>query len=85
MSTWRENAAPVISKVIQANPEADEKTLRKLISAAYPFGQRAYHPYKIWLSEVKKQLAARFHKSTFNGKKLEMRRAGQLSLIEETR
>jgi hypothetical protein len=23
--------------------------------AAYPFGERKYHPYKIWLSEIRRQ------------------------------
>ena len=55
--SWRTSAARVISKVIEDNPNVvDEKELRKLISAEYPFGERAMHPYKIWLSEVKYQL-----------------------------
>ncbi len=29
----------------------DEPALLKLIDAAYPFGQRAMHPYKCWLKE----------------------------------
>ena len=56
-SRWRNIAAPIIAKVIADNPDDDDKTLRRKISKEYPFGERAYHPYKIWLSEVKNQLA----------------------------
>ncbi len=31
----------------------DHKTVLKAISKAYPFGQRKYHPYKVWCSEVR--------------------------------
>ncbi len=54
--SWRNSAANVICECIKANPDADEATLRKIISAAYPFGPRMYHPYKIWLDEVKRQM-----------------------------
>jgi len=30
--------------------------LYKKISEAYPFGERKYHPYKIWLDEVHKAI-----------------------------
>lgn len=61
MPNWRSHAAEIISKIIGARVprrmSAEElKSLRKEISDAYPFGQRAMHPYKIWCSEVKNQL-----------------------------
>lgn len=56
MATWRNQAASVISDVIRQNPNMEQKKLRKLISAAYPFGERKYHPYKIWRDEVNRQL-----------------------------
>lgn len=56
MATWRDRAATVISDVIRKNPGMEQKELRKLISAAYPFGERKYHPYKIWCDEVNRQL-----------------------------
>ena len=59
-SRWRPHAATVIFKVITDNPGLDEKAMRKKISAEYPFGERDYHPYKIWLSEVKNQLGIHF-------------------------
>lgn len=56
MATWREQAAPIIAAIIEKQGRADMKALKKAISDAYPFGQRDYHPYKIWCSEVKRQL-----------------------------
>lgn len=65
-SQWRPYAARVISKVIKDNEDKDEKTIRKAISEAYPFGQRAMHPYKIWLDEIKIQLGKKRRKPVFN-------------------
>ncbi|MEZ4865332.1 MAG: hypothetical protein R3C14_28745 [Caldilineaceae bacterium] len=42
--------------MIADNPGVEGAALRALISQAYPFGERRYHPYKIWLSEVKRVL-----------------------------
>ena len=53
--TWRDAAKPVIQKALQ-EAEAqglDAEATHKYVNAAYPFGQRAYHPYKILLSELK--------------------------------
>ena len=57
--TWRQIAAAHIANVVQENPDADERELRKLISDAYPFGERAYYPYKAWLAAVKDFLGKR--------------------------
>ncbi len=57
-SRWRNHARPIIAKVIAANPGMEEKALRKLISAEYPFGAREHHPYKIWCDEVSRQLGS---------------------------
>ncbi len=51
-SRWRQTANKVIAKVVKENPGLPEEELRKKISDAYPFGERAYHPYAIWLSAV---------------------------------
>jgi hypothetical protein len=55
--SWRDHARPIIASVIAAYEGTEEKTLRKLISAEYPFGDRSNHPYKNWCDEVKRQLA----------------------------
>jgi hypothetical protein len=53
--TWREQARQVIAEVIATAPNhPDAKDLRDVIrsiDAAYPFGERDYWPYKVWLSE----------------------------------
>ncbi len=56
MSYWRKQAAPIIRRVIEEVGCDDERVLRKALAEAYPFGPKAYHPYKIWLDEIKKQL-----------------------------
>lgn len=53
---WRVKAATVIARVIREVGTDDPKALRKAISKAYPFGRREQWPYKVWLSEVKRQL-----------------------------
>lgn len=61
-SHWRTHAEKVIRDVLKANPDATLKELRTLLREAYPFGPRAMHPYKIWCSEVRAQLAEKFGK-----------------------
>ena len=56
MSNWRERLAPIIARVIEDVGTKDEKTLRRALRRAFPAGERKYHPYKIWLSEIKRQL-----------------------------
>ncbi len=51
-SPWRKHANQVIARVVADNPGLSEMELRKKLSAAYPFGERKYHPYQIWLSAV---------------------------------
>lgn len=55
--TWRKRAAPIIHQVIQENLDKPLIEIRKALRAAYPWGERKLHPYRIWCDEVKKQLA----------------------------
>jgi len=55
-TTWRERAQRVIAEVRAAHPDAAGDELRRLLRDAYPFGQRQYHPYKIWCDEVRRAL-----------------------------
>jgi len=55
MSTWREDAAPIIHKVLTETAGKSETEVKAALKAAYPFGQRSLHPYKIWLDEIKRQ------------------------------
>lgn len=54
--TWRDRARPIIADVIAEVGRDDMKNLRAALREAYPFGERKYYPYKIWLSEIKRQL-----------------------------
>jgi hypothetical protein len=49
---WRERARPVIARVIKEVGLDDMKALRKALRDAYPFGEKAYFPYKVWLDEI---------------------------------
>ena len=63
--SWREAASPIIQRVIQNCHKMgirDEKKIRAYLSKAYPFGERKYWPYKVWLDEIKCQL----HPETVN-------------------
>lgn len=54
---WRRSAQAVIAPILTAHLKAGGKgdaELKKKLNAAYPFGQRLYYPYKVWLSEVRK-------------------------------
>lgn len=54
-SNWRKYARKVIYKVLEETNGQTEKEITKALREAYPFGERARHPYKIWLDEIKVQ------------------------------
>lgn len=56
MNYWAEVSINVINQIYRENQDKDKKSIVKLIDAAYPFGNRANHPYKIWLQERKRLL-----------------------------
>jgi hypothetical protein len=59
MSAWRKEAAAVIREAHKTVPEgATLKERAAIIDAAYPFGPRQYHPYKMWLKERAEYLRA---------------------------
>lgn len=55
MASWRERAQPVIAAVLAETAGQSEKVIRKALRDAFPFGPMEYHPYKIWLDEIKAQ------------------------------
>lgn len=55
MPTRRQDAAPIIKEVI-ARVGAESPGLKKALREAYPYGERANWPYKVWLDEIKVQL-----------------------------
>lgn len=49
--TWRERYTPIIAAIIKDHP-TDTPERRKALRDAYPAGERAHHPYKVWLDEI---------------------------------
>lgn len=59
MASWRDSARPKIAAVIREVGRDDIKALRKALRDAYPYGERKYHPYKIWCDEIHRQLGTK--------------------------
>ena len=59
LSHWRRKAAPIITEVLAAMAGRPEHEVRAALRAAYPFGPRKHHPYKIWLDEIRVQTGRR--------------------------
>lgn len=59
-TTWRDIAKQVIQQALaEAKAQGlDFNATKTYVNARYPFGERAYHPYKIWLSEMKRTFMA---------------------------
>lgn len=57
MSAWRRVSERVIRQALAEAKDAglDAAATDKLISSRYPFGERRYHPYTMWL-KVKREL-----------------------------
>lgn len=62
--SWRDSARPIIKEVLEKHHD-NEGALKRALFDAYPFGERKYHPYKIWLDEIKVQRGFK----TFNKRK----------------
>lgn len=56
MKSWRERARPIIARVLKETEGQDLKARRKALKDAYPWGPREHWPYKMWCSEVRRQL-----------------------------
>ena len=65
MATWRDSCRPFIAEILKANEGKSLKEKRKALRDAYPWGERAMHPYKIWCDEVKIQLGLKKKKVKF--------------------
>jgi hypothetical protein len=50
---WADEARRIINEVVH-RVGIDNPNLKAELRKAYPFGVRQYHPYKIWLREVKR-------------------------------
>ena len=58
-SFWRRHAAPIVAEVLARTEGKPEAEVRAALRAAYPFGPREHHPYKIWLDEIRIQTGRR--------------------------
>lgn len=57
MGFWADQAKRVIREVHMSLPETATLAERmKAVDAAYPFGERAYSPYKTWLKARREYL-----------------------------
>lgn len=59
MSTRRDAVRPIIARVIAEHGTGDMPLLREKLREAFPWGERKYHPYKIWLDEIAYQLGTK--------------------------
>lgn len=59
ISRWRRIAAPIIARVLAECASRPDSEIRAALRAAYPFGPREHHPYKIWLDEIRIQTGRR--------------------------
>ena len=93
-SYWRKTSELVIQQVINNFLEEEglkslmevsydqRQELRRKISAAYPFGERKYYPYKMWLAEIKAQLGPVYQNTRIEAKQRKKGISpGQLSLF----
>lgn len=71
---WRSIARPLIAKCVREIGLSDRKALNKALRDAYPFGERAHHPYKVWLSEIKRQCGGTSAKRSTDSRDLPERR-----------
>ncbi len=64
MGYWRDIAKPIIREVLLKTKGKNENEIKTALYEAYPFGERKYHPYKVWLDEIKKQRGLKQKKDT---------------------
>jgi hypothetical protein len=57
--------------------------MKKKISEAYLFGERAYHPYKIWLSAVNQYFNPKPNAPRLKEAKTELVNENQISMFGE--
>jgi hypothetical protein len=55
MASWRDRARPIVANVLRETEGQPEEAIKKALFDAYPFNERRYTPYKIWLNEIRRQ------------------------------
>ena len=55
MKTWRKIARATIQAALEEaeSQGLDAAATKAYVNSRYPFGERAYYPYQVWLSEMK--------------------------------
>jgi len=53
--TWRDVARPTIARVLHETAGQTEAEIKCALFAAYPFFERRFWPYRVWLDEIKIQ------------------------------
>jgi hypothetical protein len=81
-SSWRDIARPIIERVLRETQGQDAKAILAALQEAYPFGVKANHPYRIWLSEIQRQRSGTGDKRFGRKRKTEPVAVGQLGLFE---
>jgi hypothetical protein len=67
--SWRDACRPMIAEVVRKYRDQDgkltvtESVIRKELREVYPWGERKYHPYKIWCDEINVQLGKKSYGS----------------------
>lgn len=56
--SWRDQSRPLVDMAITEGRRRGlkDRELATFVREAFPWGQRAMYPYRIWLSEVRVQL-----------------------------
>ena len=75
--TWRDRARPIIQQVLRETAGKSEKEIRQALRDAYPFGEREYHPYKIWCDEIQRQRGFKKKKQVNKARKV-LKQSGQM-------
>ncbi len=55
-SNWRDHSREVIAAVTKEQGITDPNALEKAIRAAYPFGERAHWPYRVFNQELRRHM-----------------------------
>ena len=55
-SYWRRKSREIIGETIARIGMDNVKELRTELVNVYPFGERNYWPYKVWLDEIQRQM-----------------------------
>ena len=85
MKSWYEKARSVIGDVHKTLPKDASLAERKAaLFEAYPFGQRQYHPYKMWCKAQREYLALFGRNAKRSKPVVVVAEDGQLALFTES-